>query len=86
MKVMTAKYPKTKEGLIALIIKFLAKSETTYVSFCVEMEVAQAREDDPHLLNYFCNNRCAIHKQHSSQQLLCLPISCRKVLCYGETK
>jgi len=73
---MTESYPTTKEGTVKLIVDSLSKAETTYVVFCKELSEAK----DAKLLEYFCNNRCEIHRLHNSEQLLCLPISCRELL------
>jgi len=70
------KWPKTHEGLVELIIEQLSKAETTYVSFCKEMEMPQPQKE----LNYFCNNRCIIHKEHVSHQLFCMPFSCLELI------
>jgi hypothetical protein len=72
-------FPKTREGLVELIAEQLSKAETTYVSFCKEMEMVRSEQAQKEL-DYFCNNRCAIHKQHVSHQLFCLPLSCLELL------
>jgi len=68
-------YPKTRQGLIQLIISQLARTPTTYVSFCSELEKAK---DDP--LDWYCNSHCQIHKLHNSHQLLCIPANSQKLL------
>jgi len=70
-------FPKTLEGLVELISEVLSKSETTYVSFCQEM-------DNNNRLFVLCNN-CKIHKEHNSRQLLCLPHSCWELIRKNQT-
>lgn len=69
-------FPKNREGLIALIVDFLSRVETTYISFCKELD----HSSDGELMNYFCDNKCEIHQKHVSHQLLCLPLSCQNFL------
>ena len=75
-------YPKTKQGVINLIIHSIKQHETSYISFCKELSETK----DSKILNYFCNNHCEIHKLHNSHLLLCLPISCLELLNLGERK
>lgn len=66
-------WPKTRKGLVDLIVEQLSKAETTYVPFCKEMESAQndRSPEAGRLFESFCNKSCGIH---GLQQLLCLPL------------
>jgi hypothetical protein len=76
MRMIKKEFPKTKQGLTDLLITAIASFETTYMVFCKELEAKGTQKEK----EYFCNNRCAIHKQHNSQQLLCLPYSTQNFL------
>jgi len=75
------RYPKSREGMVQLIIDALCREKTTYVSFCKELDEAEKEHLPAKGVNSsFCNSQCAIHHVHNSEQLLCIPFSALKLL------
>lgn len=72
--------PKTREGLIQLIVNFIAKQDTTYISFCAELEAFQKNHKQGESIDWYCNGHCKIHEHNNSHALLCLPLSFKKML------
>lgn len=66
---MKGAFPNDRQGLLELIAASVSQVNTTYISFCSELEKAKY---------------CQIHSLHNSENLLCLPLSCRQMLLHVE--
>jgi len=75
-KKMKGKYPKSREGLLKMIVDCFGAVDAVCIVFCDELD---HQGEDEKLMDYFCDHRCEVHAKWTGC-LFCLPKTAKKML------